>query len=76
MLYERPMVIDSLNLNLRQILPIHLRLSGNVPPPSRIGMMESEMQDWLHGEDEFPTAFMLWEIYLRLSGNVPPPPPP
>ena len=27
-----PMVIDSLNLNLRQILPIYLRFSGNVPP--------------------------------------------
>ena len=25
------MVIDSQNLNLRQILPIYLRLSGNVP---------------------------------------------
>ena len=42
------MVIDSLNLDLRQILPIYLRLSGNVPPHSE--------------EQAIYIAFMLWVI--------------
>ena len=31
--YGRPMVIDRQKLNLSPILPIYLRLPGNVPPP-------------------------------------------
>ena len=31
--------------------------------------VHTTQQDWLHGEDEFSIAFMLWEM----SDNVPPP---
>ena len=36
--------------------------------------MRVRLQDWLHGGDQFPIAFMLWAICLRLLGNVSPTP--
>ena len=55
------MVIDSLNLNLRQILPIYPRLLGNVPlSPREAGKHRIGMMDPLQMENETARLAAWW----------------